>query len=157
MLSGKSVSGQQHKARCVPEFAHLRAYLDANVLFSASYSDNNRFLNLWRMHAVTPVSSPYAIFEARSHAHRPGHSERLEVLLAKTQLVSDVDIRFVPSDIVLVPKDRPILAAAIGASVDYLITGDKNDFGHLCGRPILGVKVILPSDFLDMTLDRLIA
>jgi predicted nucleic acid-binding protein len=140
----------------VSDFSLLRIYLDANVLFSAAYSDRNRFLDFWRMHAVIPISSPYAIFEARSHAHRPGHSERLETLLAKTQLVSDVDVRFIPSDIVLVEKDRPILSAAIGAGVDYLVTGDKNDFGHLCARSILGVKVILPTPFLNMTLDRLI-
>jgi predicted nucleic acid-binding protein len=141
----------------VPEFSHLRIYLDANVLFSAAYSDSNRFLNFWRLTAVVPVCSPYAIFEARTHAQRPGHSERLEMLLTKTQLVSDVDIRFIPSDVVLVEKDRPVLSAAIGAGVDYLVTGDKNHFGHLYARPILGVHVILPTDFIDMTLNRLIA
>jgi predicted nucleic acid-binding protein len=55
----------------------------------------------------------------------------------------------------LVEKDRPILAAAIAASVDYLITGDKSHFGHLYGTRVSGVYVISPADFLGQYEDRL--
>ena len=55
----------------------------------------------------------------------------------------------------LVEKDRPILAAAIAASADYLVTGDKSHFGHLYGTRVSGVCVFTPADFLALHEDRL--
>jgi predicted nucleic acid-binding protein len=52
-------------------------------------------------------------------------------------------------------KDRPILAAAISASLDYLVTGDKHHFAHLYGMAISGVQIINPTDFLSLHEDRL--
>jgi len=140
----------------VPEFERIRAYLDANVLFSASYSERNRFLQFWRMENVTPVTSSYAIGEVRGHLIRPGHAARLDALLCNTEIVSDVDLRFVPSHIQMVEKDKPILAAAIGASIDYLVTGDRNHFSHLYNKVVAHVYVISPTEFLDRYFDRLI-
>jgi len=140
----------------VPEFNLIRAYLDANVLFSASYSEQNRFLQFWRMEEVTPVTSPYAAGEVRGHLRRPGHLERFEALLIKTRIVSDVDLRIIPPGLSVVEKDRPILAAAMGASVNYLVTGDRNHFGHLYHASVAFVYVISPSEFLNRYADRLI-
>ncbi len=42
----------------------------------------------------------------------------------------------------LADKDRPILCGAIAARADYLLTGDKQDFRHLFGRTISGVKIV---------------
>ncbi len=39
-------------------------------------------------------------------------------------------------------KDQPILCGAIAAEADYLLTGDKKDFGHLFGRCVSGVTVV---------------
>ena len=140
----------------MPDFEPVRVFLDANVLFSASYSDRNRFLQFWRMGGVTPVTSPYAIGEVRGHLRRPGHLERFEELLGRTGVVSDVDLRIIPSGVFVVEKDRPILAAAIGASIDYLVTGDKNHFSHLYGATVGFVSVISPAEFLDRFADRVI-
>jgi len=139
----------------LPSFPPIRVFLDANVLFSAAYSDENRMLAFWRYESVFPETCPYAINEARSHIVRPGHADRLSRLLQRTTIVSDADKRIVPQSILLVEKDKPILAAAIQAGVDYLITGDKNHFGPLMDSPICGVIIVMPKPFIDTFAERL--
>ena len=48
----------------------------------------------------------------------------------------------------LPPKDAPILAAAVHAQADFLVTGDRRDFGHLFGLTLRGVKVVTPAQAL---------
>jgi hypothetical protein len=139
----------------VPELVHLRVYLDSNVLFSASLTKLSRFLDFWRLREVTPVVSHYVIGEVTRNIKFPDHDARLADLLRRTEIVSDADNRTIPLDVRLVSKDRPILAAAIAASVDYLATGGKNHFSHLYSWRISGVLVINPADFLDLYKDRL--
>jgi len=141
----------------VREFRPLTVFLDANVLFSASYDAISPFRRFWEMANVTPVTSLYAVGEVRRHIKLPAHGLRFDELIARTRLVSDANPAFVPQSILLVEKDRPILAAAIAASVDYLITGDKNHFAHLYLKRVSHVYVINPADFLDLHEDRLIA
>jgi len=74
--------------------------------------------------------------------------------MIRTGLVSAPDSRFLPASIRLVEKDRPILAAAIAASVDYLVTGDKSHFAHLYFQEVSRVCVINPGDFLDLHKER---
>lgn len=47
-------------------------------------------------------------------------------------------------------KDEPILASAIAARVDYLVTGDSRDFGTLFGKAVAGVLVLRPREFLAL-------
>jgi uncharacterized protein len=134
----------------VPEFNPLTIYLDSNVLFSASYSARSRFLRFWKMVNVTPVTALYAVVEVRRHIVLSEQQARFDELIFRTGLVSDPDSRFLPQSIRLVEKDRPILAAAIAASVDYLITGDKNHFSHLYFQQVSRVCLMSPGDFLDL-------
>jgi len=92
----------------------------------------------------------------RRHLEPATQAVRFDALPAGTQMVSDANPAFVPNQIRLVEKDRPILAAAIAASVDYLATGDKNHFGHLDGKTASGIRIIGPAEFLDLYEDRLI-
>ena len=130
------------------ELSQLIIYLDSNVLFSATYIATSPFLNLWRLAGVRPVTSLYAVDEVRRHIVQPAQQLRFDELLNRTGLVSDVDVRLIPSNVKLVSKDEPILAAAIAASVDYLVTGDKTHFAHLYGTRVSHVAVINPADFL---------
>ncbi len=107
------------------------------------------------MAQVTPVTSLFAIGEVNRHIVLSAQQLRFDELIARTGMVSDADLGFVPQSIQMVEKDRPILAAAIAASVDYLITGDKSHFGHLYGTRVSGVYVITPADFLGLHEDRL--
>lgn len=66
------------------------------------------------------------------------------------QIMNQVAI--VPEGRVTIPlelaeKDKPILAAAINDQSDFLVTGDKRDFGHLYHHTIEGVTVI---DYLHL-------
>ena len=101
------------------------------------------------MRDLVVVASYYAVGEVSRNIDLDDHRGRFEDLLARTQLVSDTDVGFIPSHVSLAPKDAPILAAAIFAGVDYLATGDKRHFAHLYGTAVLGVRIIRPSDFLE--------
>jgi uncharacterized protein len=137
----------------------LRIFLDGNVLFSASYKADHRFLDFWRLLDVVPLVSNYVADEARTNCIDAIHLARLESLLAKTHFVTDPLHPHLPEEILLPPKDQPVLAAAIAAGADYLITGDKNHFGRWMRRPIsthLGkLTIIGPAEFLDVHLHRL--
>ena len=92
------------------------------------------------MHGVHPITSMYSVDEFRRNIK---HNERhllFEELLKQTMMVSDGPLQFIPNDVHLVTKDKPILATAIFASVDYLVTGDIKHFGHLYGTTISHVK-----------------
>jgi predicted nucleic acid-binding protein len=140
----------------VPERQELTIYLDSNVLFSASYIANSRFLNFWKLERVTPVTSAYAVDEVRRHIVQSAQLARFDELVGRTRMVSDLDVQVIPAHTRIVAKDQPILAAAIGASVDYLITGDKSHFAHLYGTRIAGVDVLSPTGFLALYEDRLL-
>jgi predicted nucleic acid-binding protein len=97
----------------------------------------------------------HAVDEVRNNIVKADHGERFDRLLAKTRIVSDANLKFIPADIELAQKDRPILAAAIAASVNYLVTGDKNHFMHLYNHRIAGVTIVPPTEFLDKNAYRL--
>ncbi|HMU50769.1 MAG TPA: hypothetical protein PKA13_13420 [Geminicoccaceae bacterium] len=45
-------------------------------------------------------------------------------------------------------KDAPILAAAVAAAADLLVTGDRRHFGGLFGRTVHGVRILSLADGL---------
>jgi len=46
------------------------------------------------------------------------------------------------NEVPLATKDHPILCGAIASKSDFLLPGDKRDFGHLFGKTVCGVKVV---------------
>ncbi|MES2394070.1 MAG: PIN domain-containing protein [Acidobacteriota bacterium] len=136
-------------------FPPIAVYLDANVLYSASDREKHRFLQFWQMHGVTPATSMYALGEVRRNIRLAEHHRRFDALLQRTMLVSDGPLEIIPPSVRLVPKDRAILAAAIHSSVDYLVTGDINHFGHLYGTTISHIKIVAPTPFLNLFSYRL--
>jgi len=73
---------------------------------------------------------------------------RLEALSKRMEIQTEYDEDLVPPSIKLREKDRPILASAIGASTNYLITGDVRDFGAYFGKRLCGVLILPPSEYL---------
>jgi uncharacterized protein len=66
-------------------------------------------------------------------------------LLTQAEMVPDAPApRVVPTD----PKDDQIVAAAVAAKADYLITGDRRDLLPLGEHR--GVRIISPRAFLEM-------
>ncbi len=125
-----------------------RAFLDANVLFSAAYREGAGLLALWRLPETSLLTSAYAIEVARRNLDSPEARERLEKLLRALEIVAEDPNARLPRSLRLAGKDRPILQAAIAAGAMHLVTGDVTDFGSLLGRQIMGVLVLTPAGFL---------
>jgi len=136
--------------------ADLRVFLDANVLFTAAYSPDGLSALLVELGAagrVTLLTSPLAIVEAERNleAKRPAALATMRRSLAAVRVVrepapADVE-RLTPPE--LSSKDRPLLAAAIGAHATHFVTGDVADFGRWMGRRArLPLRVMTPRQFL---------
>lgn len=139
----------------------MRAFLDANVLFSAAYQDRSDlliFFDLARAGLLQLTTSAFAIEEARRNValKRPNRTaafERLisEIALAPAPSTEHIAIARAAG---LPPKDTPILAAALAAEADSLITGDRTHFGRLFGRSIGHLVVQRPTEALSAILLR---
>lgn len=127
-----------------------RAFLDANVLFSAAWRSDAGLTRLWMLQQVDLLSSRYACEEARRNLPAAEQQQRLERLVAKLQLSADVTAGVLPPEVVLPEKDRPILLSAIRSRATHLLTGDRQHFGGLYGQTIEGVTVMRPADFLSL-------
>jgi predicted nucleic acid-binding protein len=121
----------------------LKVFLDANVLFSASAAGSNisRFLGALQAQGHMLVTSQYAYDEAERNirAKRPQWATGFRELAIS---VAQAGGHKLDAAISLAEKDRPILASAISEKCDYLLTGDKRDFGHLYNETVSGVTVI---------------
>ena len=129
----------------------MRLFLDANVLFAAAHSPEGRSRALFELAAVgrcSLLSSPHAIEEARRNLalKSPSGSRDLESILEQLEVVSEAGPRLVTwaLDQGLPLNDAPILAAAVAAEADLLVTGDRTHFGHLYGRALGGVMITPP-------------
>lgn len=125
-----------------------RAFLDANVLFSAAWREEAGLARLWHLPDCRLLTSPYAAEEARRNLLDAGRQRRLEELLAGVTVVPDVVGGDLPNGVALPEKDRPILLAAMRAGATHLLTGDRQHFGPLYGRTVGGVTVLRPAEFL---------
>ena len=52
------------------------------------------------------------------------------------------------------PRDVPILAGAVWAETDLLVTGNSKDFGGLYGENVGGCLVARPRNALDLLLSE---
>lgn len=132
----------------------LRAFLDANVLFSASWEENHEFLQFWHEAGVVCLTSFYAADETRRNCGNDRQRVRLEALLETTHFVSDASGHPLPAGISLPAKDQPILAAALQAGADYLLTGDMRHFAKWMDQTIPArtgnLMILRPRRFLQM-------
>lgn len=122
----------------------MKIFLDANILFSAAKQDSamSRFVKyLAQNHTV--ITSDYAQQEAYRNIAAKREKWQLDYkqILKLVEVVPSVDRQI---QVKIADKDRPILATAIAQGCDYLITGDKRDFGHLFGHVVDDVKISTP-------------
>ena len=122
----------------------MRVFLDANILFSASNTQSNiaKFLK-FASSKHEFITSYYAYAEAERNIilKRPIWQSGFNTLSKSITVVVDSKL---PDGIsvTLAEKDIPILATAITTQCDYLLTGDKRDFGHLYNTKIADVTVV---------------
>jgi len=129
----------------------MRVFLDANILFSASKSDGAiRRLLEWLIEGGHELwVDAFVVEEARRNlaTRSPEALGRLETVLGNVKRLPTSARAPLPAEIatMLPEKDRPVLATAIRAGCDALLTGDRTHFGSLYGRTVSGVTVHSPS------------
>ncbi len=141
----------------------LRAFLDANILFSAAITARGLsrafFVLADANEELVLLTTGYAIKEASRNVQRK-YPEALTTLLSLLD-----GIGFVPEPppalidrlekSVPDPADVPILAGAIWAEADLLVTGNSKHFKELYGRYIGGCLVLRPKDAVELLLQEL--
>ena len=127
-----------------------RLFLDANVLFSASWKKTSGVAELWRIEHATLVTSAYAFAETVRNIEDEGHRARLDRLMRHVAVLpGERPGQALSAGLSLRAKDLPILLAAIASGATHLITGDLRDFKPLFGRNVGGVLVLRPRDYLE--------
>ena len=125
----------------------MNLFLDANVLFSAACSSEGNaraLIGAAAEHRLTMAVSAHVLGEARRNlgGKAPQALAALAAIEELTCLVppgapgTEAAVR-APG---IVPKDAPVLAAAINCAADVFVTGDVRHFGHLYGKTVLGVR-----------------
>ena len=131
-----------------------KAFLDAGILFSAALG-GPLFDLLWEFGhegKVILVSSPYCQNEAERNL-RIKRSDRLPefgVRMRQVRFLGNEQPFLGVAAPHVVDKDAPVLAGALGAHADFLITGDLKHFGHLMThRHKLPLRVVRLRLFLE--------
>ena len=137
----------------------MKLFLDANVIFSAAHREEGRpqdLIALARDGHCELLTSAHAQEEARRNLELKsgGFERRLAEVLAQTTVVAEAPPHLVEwaQQQGLPLKDAPILAAAVRAKADLLVTGDTRDFGHLYGRTMRGTRVVTPASAIGLLL-----
>ncbi|MCE9639005.1 MAG: PIN domain-containing protein [Betaproteobacteria bacterium] len=137
----------------------MKLYLDANVIFSAAHREEGRaqvLVALARSGHCKLHTSGHALEEARRNLaiKSSGFEHRLAQALAEITIVAEAPASLVEwaREQELPLKDAPILAAAVHAGADLLVTGDTRDFGHLFGRELRGTRVVTLAAAIDLVL-----
>jgi predicted nucleic acid-binding protein len=140
-----------------PGHLRPRLFFDANVVFSACVTQSGRaapLVQLARGGLCHLLTSPHALHEARRNLalRYPGHEDRLEFILRTVAVVPEAHATLVSwaREQGLPDEDTPILAAAVQAEADALVTGDRTHFGPLFGRILKGVRIVALSEALTL-------
>lgn len=123
----------------------MKVFVDSNVLFSAALG-GQPFLLLWdiaRAGKVQLVTTAYCHTEASDNLKhkRPDALECYATLMASVYEVPEDQSELAWAGELVPAKDAPILAAAVAAGADVLVTGDRRHFGQLPERNDLPLRV----------------
>ncbi len=139
----------------------MKLLLEANVVFSAAHQEAGNaqaLVALARAGRCVLQTSAHALEEARRNLalKSKDYEKRLADLLAIAEMVPEAPAALVEwaREQGLRLKDAPILAAAVHAGADVLVTGDARDFGALYERTLRGVLVLAPARALARVLDE---
>ena len=131
----------------------MKVFLDANLLFAGAYRSGSNVDLLMEVAPVWKLSlltCAYAVGEARRNieAKVPNRLPALDQLLSRLDVVETAHPQECP--VSLREKDRPILASAVAARCQILLTGDKRDFSPWLDQPgkTGGVRILMIAAFL---------
>ena len=111
------------RARCV------RLFLDANILISAAWKEGSKVTGIWRIPGVELVTSDHVVTECKRNLPREEQQKRLGQLLLAVRVLAFSRTPTLENPPLLPQKDQPVLAAAVLARADFLVTGDRKHFG----------------------------
>lgn len=123
---------------------------DANLLISAAWKDGSEIALIWQMEGIRLITSNYAMGEVQRNLHQVSQIERLRGLMRSVQTVSFRERPDIQEASALREKDRPVLAGAVQAQADHLVTGDQRHFGPWYGKIIIGVRITAPTELLEV-------
>ena len=134
----------------------MKVFLDANVLFSAALSAQGTAQALLFVAHTTGaqcVTSDYAFAEAQRNllAKAPQALLTFDLIASLLTRVPEPAAAHVEAatQARVVPKDAPVLGAALQCRADVVATGDVRHFGHLFGQRVEGVLVLSLRAALD--------
>ncbi len=137
--------------------AKPRVFLDSNVIFSGLYSSAGapgKILERFIQGELRVVISQQVLEEVvrTLGAKLVEALPTLRRLLVSVppEIVQDPSLEEVARWVgVLHPADAGILAAAMAAQVDYLVTGDKHFFEKPDMAEKIGLRIVTPTQFLE--------
>lgn len=139
-----------------------RVFLDANILFSAAISaggSSRAIFELGDQGGPTLIVTEYVMEEALTNlqAKRPASVSELLVLLDGIGFVPapPPELQEAVEGRVTDPDDVPVLAGALYADADLLVTGNRKHFGKLYGEKIGGCLVLPPAEALEVLLEEI--
>lgn len=131
----------------------LKIVLDTNALLDGSTDDYNfcnRIINEVIAGNLEAYANRQTLSENKLLAGKkildPGYSKRLEYFFTKIKLVPTRKLNQVLDD----PEDNKILASAIAARADYLITSDK----HLLSLEVRNLNIATPAQFWSVYMEN---
>jgi predicted nucleic acid-binding protein len=135
----------------------MRVFIDSSVLIAASYSSTGASREIIRQGIrgkIELVISNLVLEETRANLSikapeaLPAYQQFLDVIPFETTIPTKRQVLEAAEYTDL--KDAPIVAAAKGAQVDYLVSLDRR---HLVGVPEVarrsGLKIVLPAELLE--------
>jgi putative PIN family toxin of toxin-antitoxin system len=142
----------------------VRVFLDSNVILSGLLSDRGApriILDILSLNLsfIAGITGRYNIIEIERNLR----AKLPEAIPVYKEYVAKLNLRIIPVPALeevkkytgaTSPKDVPVLVSAIKSKADYLITGDKKDFGKLKGD--YPFKVTSPSEFLEIILPEIL-
>jgi predicted nucleic acid-binding protein len=151
---------KRHTARSV------KVFLDSNVILSGLLSDKSYpriILDLCciRLEYIQFFTGEYNLIEIERNLKK----KLPQALKVYQKYLPFLNLQIIPlPDKKLVrklsreiaPKDAPVIASAIVAGVDILVTGDKKDFDHLKGGKNCPFKILSPSEFVTEELPKIL-
>jgi len=141
----------------------LRIVLDTNVLISAIIAPGglpDRIIRAWFLRHVSVIMCQEIFAEledvlsreriARLYRSAPERKNRImQAILVAAEWVSALDERSLPLSS-RDPKDNKVLACALGAHADFIVSGDA-DLLVLDGNPALGpTRIVTPRELIAL-------
>jgi predicted nucleic acid-binding protein len=144
----------------------VKVFLDSNVILSGLFSDRGApriILDLLSLHLpiLIGVTGQYNMIEIERNIRKkmPDVLALYKDFLPKLYLTiiplpSPEDIKSLSGNIS--DKDVPVLASAITGKADFLVTGDKKDFLRPGTKGKYPLKIVSPSEFLEIVLPEIL-